>query len=261
MARRSGARYRSTPPAPDAANEAVLDALYEATTSPTLVLDVVDGGQLLVRWVNRSAERSGLLLGSSCVGRLVEEVLRGESAAALRAGYTESLQLGEPCAYEEFIEIDGAETWWMTTVAPVLGSDARPVRLVASFLRLDFMRRVERALVRAEANFRALIERGPTPRLLLGQDGLVVYGNAAASRLFSGEGRPRLAGRSMAELVDPANREGLLDWLKRALDSDGDVPTLRVRMSPADDDTRAMLLTSIRVSVDGGTGVLIEVLP
>ncbi len=171
MGRRSQPLLRAQGEVPDAA---LLAALGDGAAEPQVVFEVLDGGDLAVAWVNQAMRESGLLLDAHQVGASPAAALVPECAVSLREGYGESLGVGERYAYEQFVVIDGIETWWMTTLSPLFDAEGRPRWVVATFLQLDFVRRTEAALRRTEANFRELIERAPDAAVVCRADGAPV---------------------------------------------------------------------------------------
>ncbi len=242
----------------------LLDAIADGAADPQVVFEVQDGGELALAWVNKAAKQSGLLSDADALGSGPDAVLVPECAVSLREGYPESLRARERYAYEQFVTMAGVETWWMTTLVPLPDADGRPRWLVASFLKLDFVRRTEAALRRSEANLRELIGRSPDASIVCRPDGEAVYANPAAIALFGPDLRPGIAAdrsgaRTLYDLVPAAAQEGLRAVVEAALHGDTPAPLpFELRASEPDEDAVVLELHAIRLVFDGEPGVLLS---
>jgi len=250
-----GGELRRTP-------DDLLGALAEGAAEPQVVFEVLDGGEIVVAWVNQAAAASGLLAEADWANRAPDVVLRPECAMWLRDGYPESLRLGERYASEQFIDIEGRETWWLTTLAPLLGADGRPRWIVATYLQLDFVRRTEVALERTEANIRRMIDATPDAIVVCRADSTPVFANPAAAALFAldRDALSAAAPRSVLDLVPEPFRESLRAGIASALDGDARDPLpfeLRLGRSP-EDRVVILELRAIRLVFDDTPGVLIS---
>jgi PAS domain S-box-containing protein len=261
MGRRSQPLLRVQGEAPDAA---LLAALGDGAAEPQVVFEVLDGGDLAVAWVNQAMRESGLLLHTHQVGATPADALVPECAVSLREGYAESLGVGERYAYEQFVVIEGVETWWMTTLSPLFDAEGRPRWVVATFLQLDFVRRTEAALRRTEANFRELIERAPDAAVVCRADGAPVYANPSAIALFGREIDPSASGldgdvRTVFEHVPEAFRDGLRQQVAAALDGgEADAVPFELQIAREPNETIVLELRAIRLVFDGEPGVLLS---
>jgi PAS domain S-box-containing protein len=264
MGRRHGSHVRIASTDSGGQLAELLDAIADGAADPQVVFGVLDGGELALAWVNKAAKQSGLLLDGEALGSGPEAVLVAECAVSLREGYPESLRVRERYAYEQFVTMAGVETWWMTTLVPLVDADGRPRWLVATFLKLDFVRRTEAALRRSEANLRELIGRSPDAAIVCRLDGETVYANPAAIALFGSDVQPGIASdrshsRTFYDLVPAAAREGLRAVVEAALHGDTPVPLpFELRASEPGDDAVVLELHAIRLVFDGEPGVLLS---
>jgi PAS domain S-box-containing protein len=222
-----------------------------------VVFDVEDGGELVAAIATRAAYQSRLLTVRDVAGLTAADVLRPETADALKHGYFECLQTGAPHSYEEFIDIDDRETWWMTTLSPQLGSDGRFRRLLATFLRVDFVQGTERALRRSEANFRALIEHSPDAMLVSRADGTIVFCNHTAATLLGAAHASDVRARRLDEFIAPSGRSAFVARLRSVLAGGPPEPAKEVELSRLDGGTVSVESAAMPLLFDGEQGLLL----
>ncbi|NUO53072.1 MAG: PAS domain-containing protein [Polyangiaceae bacterium] len=264
MGRRHNSLIRIATPENAGHDRELLDAIAGGSADPQVVFSVLEGGELALAWVNQAAKHSGLLMDPDALGSGLDDVLVAECAVSLRDAYPESLRVRERYAYEQFVTMAGVETWWMTTLVPLLDADGTARWLVATFLKLDFVRRTEAALRRSEANLRELIGKSPDAAIVCRPDGEPVYANPAAISVFGPDLRPApppdgARPRTFYDLIPAAARDGLRAVIDAALQGDSPVPLpFELRASEPDEDAVVLELHAIRLVFDGEPGVLLS---
>jgi two-component system, NtrC family, sensor kinase len=254
-------KYTSRPPASASGRvqsppEEVLLALVRGTKAPTLLVEVGEDSAIDVRWWNEAAESCGLITRAKLRG--------GPGAARLLPALAESLwdavqicvECGDPQQFEEFVTIDGRETWWLTTVTPVGDSSAPASRLVVSYVDIGFLRPTELALQRTEANFRVLIERSTDGIFVCRADGTTVFENPAATRML-GEVGLELGQRCIFHYAYPEARVELAARLAEAFGSKPPTGGFELELRGAE-GRLWVELTANRMSFDGSDVVVLN---
>lgn len=196
-----------------------LAALSRGARCPTLLLEAVEGGALPLRWWNEAAEVSGFVQRPSARSARGKPTLLPALVESLWDAARACVELGAAHQFEEFLTIDGKETWWMTTLTPVGPPAAPGARLVATYVDLGFLRPTELALQRSESNFRELIERSSDAIFICRSDGSTVFENPAATRMLGEDG---IAGgeRNIFDYLSESGRLDLESVLARVLRGD-----------------------------------------
>ncbi|HTJ80299.1 MAG TPA: ATP-binding protein [Polyangiaceae bacterium] len=243
-------RIRPEPPAD------VGTSLLDGAGHPLLVFEVREGGELGVLAASRSAIDSGLLRTNDPLGMTAAEALRDEPLASLKDGFTECLRLGGPYAYEEFVDIGGHETWWMTTLTPLFDAEGRPNRIVSTHLPLTFVERTEQALRHSQASFKGLIEGSPDAVFVLDGSGIISYANPAASRLL-GTGKADLQGKTLASFTALDVRGAATEWIERARASRDAVEPLEIALVTIDGTLVSTESIAIHHDFEGSSSVMV----
>jgi signal transduction histidine kinase len=75
-----------------------------------------------------------------------EQVLPLESARAVRDRYQSCVEAGTTISYEECLLFNGTETWWITSLTPLLDAQSRIYRLIGTSTDITERKRAEIAL-------------------------------------------------------------------------------------------------------------------
>lgn len=87
---------------------------------PAFVIDVEPDGALRIAAMNRPSEIATGLSASMTIGFTPSQCLEPEAAARIEERYRECVERRVFLEYDEAFEIQGAETWWRTTLTPLL---------------------------------------------------------------------------------------------------------------------------------------------
>jgi two-component system NtrC family sensor kinase len=135
--------------------------------------------------------------------------------------------------------------------------EQRMLRVASEILTLHFARlETERALRRSETNFRMLTEATPEA-VVVHHDGLLVYVNPAAARMFAVASPDQLLGRRVLDFVHPDDHAAVRERLGRARTSEGPLPVSEERLLRRDGTIALAEVAAMPVTFDGVRSVLI----
>ena len=204
-------------------------ALLAGVEIPALIVDVVDGGRLLGVAVSDAAVRKRIVTTADVARRPASAFLRPESVLALTEGFLECLRASDRHQYEEFVEIDGRETWWLTTLVASLDAEGRPARLVVTFQPLDEVRRAERVLRRSESNLRGLVEASLDGVIVAQPSGRIVHANAAALEMLGLSEHADLQNANLRSHFGEEHRDELMGLVRARKQTDPRKETICTR--------------------------------
>ncbi|MCW5626991.1 MAG: PAS domain-containing protein, partial [Burkholderiales bacterium] len=112
------------------------DALQRGVTASVFLLNVDADGVLRYVGFNQAHERLTGLSSEGVRGRrptdLVPDVLTLGHALALERRYRNCVDMRTTVEYEEYLEIAGRPTWWVTSLSPLIDAEGRVARVVGS---------------------------------------------------------------------------------------------------------------------------------
>ena len=112
------------------------------------------------------------------------------------------------------------------------------------------LRQRDAKLQESELRFRTLIEWTPEPVAVL-RDGILLYVNPAAIRLFGATSRRDLVGRPLLELIHPDGHGSLLMQIQRSYDEGAKLPTQEEKIIRLDGSAVDIEATCIVINYDG----------
>ncbi|MGI0491444.1 PAS domain-containing sensor histidine kinase [Alkalinema pantanalense CENA528] len=126
--------------------EHFLRTVYEGSVQPMFVVDVLpDGDFRYVGW-NRAAEVVSGRSSQEIAGKTPEEIYGDEVGTLERQRLQEYLELGISGSYEECINLNGEDYWWVTTHNPVRDSQGNIHRFIGTTFDITEIKLAEVAL-------------------------------------------------------------------------------------------------------------------
>lgn len=126
--------------------EQFLRSIYNGVECLIFAWDVCPDGNFRNAGWNRAAERATGLSGAEMSGKTPEEWLGPAEGQAIHARFRRCVRAGIPMTYEECLTIEGAETWWLTTLTPLVDAAGEIYRLLGTTFNITSHKRVEQAL-------------------------------------------------------------------------------------------------------------------
>lgn len=141
------------------AQEQFLSNIYDGVNQGIFVIDVLakaaNGSQengaeeaqnrFRIVAFNPTCEALTGLANEAIAGKLLDDVLP-EDAAQIQQRYQTCIESRAALSYEEKLLFQGRESWWLTTLHPLLDKDDQVYRLVGTTLNIDRRKQAETAL-------------------------------------------------------------------------------------------------------------------
>ncbi|AFZ20057.1 GAF domain-containing protein [Allocoleopsis franciscana] len=127
-------------------NEQFLRSIYDGVEKSIFVVDVLENGEFRYVGLNPAHEYLTGIPSEQLCGKTPEQVLPLESAMAVRDRYQSCVEEGTTISYEECLPFNGIETWWITSLTPLLDTHSRIYRLIGTSTDITERKRAEIAL-------------------------------------------------------------------------------------------------------------------
>ncbi len=105
---------------------------FDALPFPIFVLEEVAAGRVVYVKVNPAYERATGRIGALIYGHRPTDVYPARHAETLSRNHQSCLAESAPIVYEEVLTLQGRETWWLTTLVPLVAGSGRGPRIVAA---------------------------------------------------------------------------------------------------------------------------------
>ena len=128
---------------------ALLDSIYTNGNLPVFLVDVREDGTFVYGGHNPALERVTGLESEWLKGRTMAQWaprIPLEDAQEIQARYQQCVEAGVPIQYEECVQIDGEDTWWLTNLGPMCDETGRVVQIIGSTTPVTELKRAMTAL-------------------------------------------------------------------------------------------------------------------
>jgi len=153
----------------------------------------------------------------------------------------------------DIVREDGRVVKLFSNAVPLLDEQGRPRGGVGAFLDITDLKQAEEELRESEARYRALVELAPDA-VLVHQDWLIVYANAATLKLYGAETFEELRGKNILDLVHPADHEAVQARI-RLVQQGGTTPLSELRHVRLDGREMAVETTAAPIGWQGKPAV------
>ncbi|MGI2909073.1 PAS domain S-box protein [Tolypothrix sp. VBCCA 56010] len=147
--------------------EQFLRTVFQGSENPIFVIDVLKDGDFRHAGWNAATERATGLSNAEVIGKTPEYVHGAIEGAQVRQRYTNCLKAGTSISYEECLNLQGEETWWLTTINPLQDSEGRIYRLVGTTLNISDRKRAEATLLKQEQFLRSVFDGSQNPKFVV----------------------------------------------------------------------------------------------
>jgi len=139
-------------------SEQFLRSIYEGSEAAVFVVDVLEDGGFRYVEINPAHERMCGILSSEVAGKTPEQVFTPEIAHKVSEGYRACMKAGETITFEECLEIQGKESWWITNLTPVRDSNERIYRIIGTGFNISDRKQAEEALRQSEQRWQLVLK-------------------------------------------------------------------------------------------------------
>ena len=231
--------------------------VFENTSDGVFVLDVTEGKRFRVVAYNPVMEKIAGISNARAMGKLNEEILDPETAAAVNASNERCLAAGAPVSFDEERQFPGGHFFLHTTLVPVRDTAGRICRLIGVVHDVTETARISRALAQSEAKFSKAFHASPDAMAISRlSDGVFLDVNKSFLD-ENGYSRDEVIGRSSlpSELQIWPSDEARSAWM-RALREKGEVTAYETSTRRKDGSSGWVLLSARVMEIDGEKCVL-----
>jgi len=231
--------------------------VFENTSDGVFVLDVTEEKRFRVVAYNPVMEKIAGVSNARAKGKLNEEILDPETAAAVNANNERCLAAGAPVSFDEELRLPGGHFFLHTTLVPVRDAAGRIYRLIGVVHDVTETARISRALAQSEAKFSKAFHASPDAMAISRlSDGVFIDVNQSFLD-ENGYSRNEVIGMSSlpAGLQIWPQDEARSVW-RRALGQKGEVTAYEASTRRKDGSLGWVLLSARVMEIDGEKCVL-----
>ncbi|HME44151.1 MAG TPA: PAS domain S-box protein, partial [Syntrophorhabdales bacterium] len=137
---------------------------------------------------------------------------------------------------KRYVRKDGSTAWGHLFVQVVTDRSGRILYTLATIQDISERKRAEEALRESEESYRSLVETSPDA-IFLHEEGMLVYLNPAAVRLYGADSAEELYGKNAFDIVHPDDREAILNRTDFIMVTGAPVPLKEIRTMRRDGST------------------------
>ncbi|MBN1379152.1 MAG: PAS domain S-box protein [Gammaproteobacteria bacterium] len=179
-----------------------LGAVYDSIPISIFLVNIDDNGNFTFGSLNPTHENAIGLSNKDIVGKAPEEIpgISEEGAAALRANYQRCVDTNDIISYEEFFELYGVKTHWLTKLTPVHDIAGKIIQIIGYSSNITARKETENAIKESEENYRRIVEITNEGILKIDVTMKVAYVNQRVSEML-GYTTTELLGRPIIDFV------------------------------------------------------------
>jgi PAS domain S-box-containing protein len=225
--------------------------------SPSAIYLKDKHGRLLM--VNKEYEQLNGVTREQVIGKTVAEIFPNVAADAMTAQDRQIIETKTVVRQlHEYLGPDGNPRTVSQTKFPIMDDDGEVVLIGGIGSDVTERQNFQKALVESERHYRRLIESIPGA-VYVQVDGLIVFVNFAAQRMFGAESSEELVGLASTNLFHADDREKIAARRKTARLSDETMPFIEVRHVRLNGTVFEGESTSTKIVWEGGPAILVEI--
>jgi PAS domain S-box-containing protein len=130
--------------------EHFLRSIYDGVAESIFVVDVLENGKFRYVGLNPAHEKITGILSSQIQGKTPEQVLPFDAAASVKKYYRDCIEAGETIIYEECLPLQGQQSWWLTSLTPLINEQGQIYRIIGSSVNITARKQIEAELQQAK---------------------------------------------------------------------------------------------------------------
>ncbi|BAY26392.1 multi-sensor signal transduction histidine kinase [Calothrix sp. NIES-2100] len=137
--------------------EQFLRSIYNGVEQCIFVVDILADDDFRFTGLNPVGER---IIGKPSVdiqGKTPEDLFPPDIALSIRQHYQACVAARETITYEECLQFQGKDTWWITSLTPLCNENSRVYRLVGSSIEISDRKQLELALKASETRLQSIL--------------------------------------------------------------------------------------------------------
>ncbi|BFM21545.1 PAS domain-containing protein [Gilvimarinus japonicus] len=174
----------------------LLESIFTGTSYGVFVLDCLSDGQVLYKAVNPAIEKSLGISSQELVGKstraLAPDTLPQAMAEQIDSRYQRCRQTGRPMSYIESFPLRGKQTWWKTSLYPLMNDLGEIYRIIGSSADVTDLKDAENKLAESERFLQTVVD--------LAICGLYIYDLPSQSNTFVNQQYTKLTGYTKEDL-------------------------------------------------------------
>jgi PAS domain S-box-containing protein len=177
--------------------EQFLRSIYDNVREAIFVVDIADG-EFYYRGFNPAAiQLTGIV---DVADKTPSQILDPATASAVTQQYRQCVAAKTTINYEECLQFQGEDSWWLTTLNPII-EEERVIRLIGTSLNISDRKRVEIELDRDRNFLQALLDNLSDGIVACDPQGVLTLFNQA-TKDFHGLPKRSIAAERWAEYYD-----------------------------------------------------------
>ncbi|VXD15137.1 putative Histidine kinase [Planktothrix serta PCC 8927] len=163
--------------------EQLLRSIYEGVEEPIFVVDVGENGEFRYAGTNSAHEKITGLSRKKILGKTPEE-LKFPAWKQVIQHYQDCVNTGTSICYEEWVVLNGVETFWYTTLTPLKDLESRIYRIVGTTVETSYIKQTERSLQTALLQIQKHFEYSPLAIIEWDSQGKIKRWSKQAENIF-----------------------------------------------------------------------------
>ncbi|MFB8787292.1 MAG: ATP-binding protein [Potamolinea sp.] len=110
------------------------------------VVDVLENGEFRYLGLNPAHEQLTGILSTELQGKTPEQVFPPDAAVTVQQNYRDCIEAGDTITYEECLQFQEQQTWWMTSLTPLRNERTQIYRIIGCSVNISTRKQIEAEL-------------------------------------------------------------------------------------------------------------------
>ncbi len=192
--------------------EEFLRSIYEGTEHCVFVVDVMENGEFHYSGWSLSTEKVTGLSYGDVINKSPQELFPGSQGEEIYQRYQTCVQSGVQTSYEECLQFNDKNMWFLTTINPIKDSYGRIYRCIGTSLNITERKEAEEALRESQQRLQTVISSAPIILFAIDKAGYFTFSEGHGLKKL-GLNRGEIIGQSvyimyqdMPEIIEQINQ-------------------------------------------------------